>query len=337
MRDYLSNFIFFLRKSSSPWHVTKKIAEFMANADFSPLFEEEKWELKENEGFFAIREGSIVAFYLPQKKPKGATLLHSHSDSPMLKLKPYFQVKGVNCLNFLVETYGGLNLHSWFNRDLFLSGKISLENDTGKLEDFLVELDDLPFIIPQLAVHLEEKEKSINKQIELRPLVSLEEMKEGENILEQILRRRFSFKKLRNFELYCTPLEPPRFIGKTGEMIAAAKLDNLASSFAAAIALQEASRGEQLQMLIISDHEEIGSNSFSGALSSLLPECLERIALFYKMNREEFFAFKHHSLAISVDAAQGYNSNFPDKYDIDNTPFLGRGVTLKHTFEQHYA
>jgi aspartyl aminopeptidase len=294
--------------------------------------------LKKWRGVFYQTRGLPCSFYLPKERPVSATILHAHSDSPSLKLKPSFQVNSPHALNLLVEPYGGLRFSSWFNRDLFLSGKVSIEEENGKIKEQLVELDDLPFILPQLAVHLEGKEPEKEpKPLELRPLVSLEENKEGENLLEQLLKRRFSFKRLLNFELYCAPYDPPRFLGKSGEMIAASRLDNLASCYAATIALQNAKRANELQILICSDHEEVGSHSFSGAASSFLTECLERISLFYKMTREDFFTFKHKSLAISVDAAHGYNPNFPEKYDLNNTPYLGQGVTLKYSASQKYA
>lgn len=56
---------------------------------------------------------------------------------------------------FHVSTYGGALWHTWFDRDLILSGKISYK-DGDKLTSKLWESKTPLLKIPNLAIHLKE-------------------------------------------------------------------------------------------------------------------------------------------------------------------------------------
>jgi aspartyl aminopeptidase len=133
-------------------------------------------------------------------------------------------------------------------------------------------------------------------------------------------------------------MQAPSFVGFDNEMIAAHRLDNLTSAYAACEAICKAKpHSSVLQTAFFWDHEEIGSVSALGADSVFATHLLERIALSLKIDPEDLSRLKARSLCVSGDLAHGYHPNFSDKYDPQNAPFLGRGIVLKFNANQKYA
>ncbi len=279
----------------------------------------------------------VAAFRMPEQKPSQAILLATHTDSPCLKLKPIPEIIGQEIGEIGTEIYGGPLLHTWLDRDLEISGKISYLTKEGKLASQLIRLNNTPLIIPNLAIHLDrtinDKGVMIHKHDHLKAVFSL---KGKEKTLEKLIEAQVPFQKLLSFDLFLTPTQPPSLIGCDKELIAAYRIDNLSSAYAAceAIALTK-KRAQTLQMALFWDHEEIGSVSSEGADSIFIPSLLERICQTHKMDSEDRFRLMSRSLCLSSDVAHGFHPHFPEKYDPQNAPYLGKGVVLK--FSSKYA
>lgn len=327
----LERFIRFLNRSPTVYHASREISNTLAESDFTPIYEGEKWDLKPGERYFVMREDTLIAaFTLPKKKPKSATILATHIDSPALKIKPQVHHEP-GLLN--TESYGGPLLHTWFDRDLAIAGRIVTMQKNGECESQVVFLDDYPVIIPALAIHLDrgvnEKGLNINKQDHLRAIYTLGGK---EKPLTEWLHKHHSFKKLLSFDLYLVPLEKASFLGFDSEFIASYRIDNLSSAYAALYALQNAKANPGvIQMALFWDHEEIGSTTYTGADSTFVNEVLERICLKYKMDKEDLFRLKSQSYCLSCDAAHAHHPNFPDKFDPENAPHMGKGPAIKYS------
>src|SRR3990172_8108042 len=90
--DALLDFVQFLSRSPTVFHAAREISNRLAEADFTPLKEGEKWRFEPGKGYFILRGDSLVAaFRVPKQAPSSATILASHIDSPCLKLKPHPQ------------------------------------------------------------------------------------------------------------------------------------------------------------------------------------------------------------------------------------------------------
>lgn len=336
----LEKFVRFLNRSPSVFHAAKEVSNALAEADFAPLSEKERWKFEPGQGYFLMRGDALVAaFRMPMQPPTSATILASHLDSPCLKIKPHPEEAHRSIGMLLTEPYGSPILHSWLDRDLFIAGRISVLDEQGALKSHLVKLDDYPVIIPQLALHLDrqvsEKGFHVNKQDHLKPIFSLHAK---EKQLENRLKKHHPFKTLLAFDLFLVPNEPSSFLGFDSEFIASHKLDNLTSAFAALHALtQSGPRSDVLQAAFFWDHEEIGSKTCLGADSVCADEILERICHFFKMDREDFFRLKSRSICLSGDLAHGFHPSYADKYDPQNAPLLGQGPVLKFNANQKYA
>jgi aspartyl aminopeptidase len=338
MSHIVEDFKTFLEASPTSWHAAREAANRFALHDFTPLNENEKWELEGGNSYFVQRGGALAAFTLPKQHPSKAFIVAAHTDSPALKLKPHPEFSKENMTLFGTEVYGGPLLSSWLNRDLAISGRVFVTNALGEVEERLVYIDDAPLIIPQLAIHLDrdvnEKGLLLNKQQHLSPLVSIEK---GD--LESLLRRHLSFHTLLAFDLLLVPMEQSRFIGAHGELLASYRIDNLTSVHAATVALCRTSAipTEALKIAIFWDHEEIGSCSSDGALSPFLNDLLVRIGHGLKLSHEDLFILKSRSFCISSDMAHALNPNYVDKHDPQHSPLMGKGIVLKYNANHKYA
>jgi aspartyl aminopeptidase len=341
MTHLLEDLRSFLDSAPTSWHAVWELGNRFAAKDFIPLGEDETWELEFGKKYFVKREGALIAFTLPLSKPKSASILASHTDSPGLKIKPNPENEKENLSFFGVEIYGAPLLSSWLNRDLGIAGRVIVSTKEGNLEERLIFIDDAPLIIPQLSIHLDrevnEKGLQLNRQEHLCPIGRLKKA-EGKNYLETLIRRYHSFHALISFDLFLVPLEESRFLGEEAEMIASYRIDNLASAHACAAAIASAAPSQEaLHMAVFFDHEEIGSHTQDGASSPFFLDLLQRICLKYPLSNEDLLKLKSRSLCISVDMAQGFTPGHSNKYDPQHQPLLGKGIAIKYNANQRYA
>ncbi len=330
----MKDFFDFIAASPTAWHAVQEIGTRLTKAGFTPLLEQDTWKLVAGNTYFVEREGTLLcAFRLPKNKPTGAVIIASHTDSPALKIKPQPDTVTKDISQIGTEVYGGPLLHSWFDRDLAIAGRI--ETDQGSQ---LVYLKDCPVIIPQLAIHLDrsihEKGILVHKQDHLKAILSI---KQAET-LESLLKKHCSFQTLYAFDLFLVPTEKASHAGAHQDLIAGYRLDNLTSAHASLEALvQSKTHEDMVQCAIFWDHEEIGSSSSTGAGCLFIDQVLERIGICSGQTREDFYRLKSKSIILSTDVAHAWNPNFADRYDPQNSPFLGQGVTLKFNAGRKYA
>lgn len=330
----MNDFIQFLTKSPTAYHAVKEISNRLAEKDFIPLLEEEHWKLENGKSYFVEKEGTLLcAFRIPKKKPKSSLILASHTDSPALKIKPRPDISSHDIAQLGTEIYGGPLLHTWLDKNLCLAG--SIETDLGSQ---LVFLEDLPIVIPQIAIHLDrtinEKGVLVHKQDHLKAVFSLNK----EDTLEKVLKKRYGFKKLYAFDLFLVPIEPPSVIGLHQDLFAGYRIDNLSSAYSSVQAITQAHiQDDLLQVAIFWDHEEIGSLSSTGAHSCYLDQLLDRIIGSFDSSKQSFYQMKSRSMILSIDVAHGFNPNYPEKYDPQNSAYLGKGVVIKFNAAKKYA
>jgi len=344
MADLLEDLRNFIDTSPTSWHAALQVSNRLALQEFIPLDEKQKWELEPGQKYFVLRGGSICAFCLPKSLPTRALILAAHTDSPALKIKPHPEIVKNNMIQLGVEVYGGPLLSSWLNRDLGIAGRIVITDTQNQIQEKLIDIDEAPLFIPQLAIHLDrevnEKGLILNKQDHLAPIAALSgEQASSMGYLEKLLRRHLSFHDLISFDLFLTPLEKFRFVGENNEMIASYRLDNLASVHAATAAISTPKEMDPalLQMAVFWDHEEIGSKTAEGASSPFLCDLLKRIAYCLKIDEEALLMLKNDSLCVSIDMGHALNPNYVKKHDPNHQPLLGKGIVVKYNADHKYA
>lgn len=342
MAKIIDDFFHFLAASPTSWHAAKQAALRLATLDFSPLEEDEIWHLHPSGHYFTIRSGALLAFKLPEKRPTKMTILAAHTDSPGLKIKPQGHVSKCGFRVMSAEVYGAPLLSSWLNRDLGIAGKICVKDNERAIEEHLIHIDEMPLTVSQIAIHLKkdqaEKGVLVHKQDQLYALYGLETF--SDLSLAKFLKQRFSFKELLSYDLRLVPLEGPRFLGQQHELLSSARIDNLTGCFAALAALGKAKTADDhLSIMVLWDHEEIGSGTKDGALSTFLSDCLSRIYDFYHFSNEEKICLKLKSLCLSLDMAHGLHPNYEGEkvFDPEHAPKVGSGLVIKSHAGGKYA
>jgi aspartyl aminopeptidase len=90
--------------------------------------------------------------------------------------------------------------------------------------------------------------------------------------------------------------------------------------------------------IVLHDHEEVGSQSASGAASLFLRSVLERIAnRFPGAGSDAAARAFSRSLLVSADMAHATHPNHADRHDSEHAPRLGGGPVLKVNANQSYA
>lgn len=340
----IQNLIDFLDASPTAWHAAASVQQKLMHAGFGKLAEQEAWNIQPNQRYVVERNGSsLCAFVTPRKLPKRLRLLASHTDSPGLKLKPKAEFRKQKAIMLGVEVYGSPLLSSWLNRDLGIAGRVLYKNREGIAKESLVRLDSYPVTIPQLAIHLDrdvnEKGLQLNKQEHLHALAGLEStLKEG-SFLEAALKEKVDLGQLISHDLLLYPLETPRLLGLGQSLLAAYRIDSLASVHAALTALlqQPDPLEDEIKMILFWDNEEVGSQTAQGAESPFFSQTVERLLAGYQATREDYFRLLNRSICISIDLAHALHPNYADKHDPQHQPLLGGGVVLKHNAQQRYA
>ena len=332
----------FLKRSPSPFHATQSMAEALQDAGYQALNERETWQLKPQGRYYITRnDSSIIAIKRGQHDPvqHGIRMVGAHTDSPCLKVKPQPELARHGYWQLGVEVYGGVLLSPWFDRDLSLAGRVTFKHN-GQLQSRLINFQQAIASIPSLAIHLNREANSgwaINAQTELPPILA---QLQGETkndfralLAEQLQREHaISAADILDYELCFYDSQPAALVGLNQDFIASARLDNLLSCYAGLQGLLN-SNDQHTQVLVCTDHEEVGSNSACGADGPFLEQVLRRM-----LNTEEdFVRCIQHSLLISADNAHGIHPNYADKHDANHGPLLNHGPVIKVNANQRYA
>jgi len=183
-------------------------------------------------------------------------------DSPHLKVKPLSKRGGSGCVQIGVECYGGGLWHTWFDRDLGISGRVLVRKTCSvsgkeKIEQHLVRIEKPVARISNLAIHLQTAEErgafKVNKEEHLSPIIGTQAALENEasNQLNKMFdgddpwnakqepelmkliatELGIETKEIANFELGLFDCQPASLGGIKNEFLNAARLDNLATCF----------------------------------------------------------------------------------------------------------
>ncbi|WP_417911252.1 M18 family aminopeptidase [Candidatus Electronema sp. PJ] len=338
----LADLISFLHSSPTAFHAAANAAALLTKQGFVQLHEQENWpDLPAGKYFVLRNDSSLIGFTWQGGQTKsGFRMIGAHTDSPGLKVKPNPLRKEQNCLQLGVEIYGGALLRPWFDRELSLAGRIFWQDADSRLHSALLDFQRPVGIIPNLAIHLNReanKQQEINTQTDMVPLIGLadDNKVDFQQLLREQLHRQYPEAVPAGFidhELYFYDANPPSLVGLNSELITGARLDNLVSCFAALQALLNAAVDENC-LIVLYDHEEVGSTSAVGAQGPFLRDILERLL----PNSEARQTALRSSFLISADNAHAVHPNYAAKHDPQHLPYLGKGPVIKFNANQRYA
>lgn len=343
----------FLDASPSPWHAVAEAARRLEEAGFSRLLEQEAWNLEPGGAYYLTRGGSsLVAFVVGGLPPEegGFRIAGAHTDSPCLRVKPQGEhVKG-GLVRLGVEVYGGPILASWTDRELGLAGRLVLRDGQGGLRETPVEIRRPILRLANPAIHLNREVNNkgllLDKQEELPLLLAQAEsgLPDGRILLGLLAyEEEVEPEQILGFDLCSWDLQNACCWGADDEFIASGRLDNLAMCHAGLSGLLQAraAGGAHCSVLVLFDHEEVGSQSASGADGSLLPDLLERIQLATdgknRRGREGFLRACSRSFLVSADMAHALHPNYLRLHEPQHHVFLNGGPVIKLNSNLRYT
>lgn len=338
----LDDLLAFLDASPSPWHAVASASQRLIEAGFEPLELDGTWDELPTAAF-VVRGGALVAFRVGDGAGPDApfSIVGAHTDSPGLRVKPRPDVSAFGWRQLGVEVYGGALLNSWLDRDLGIAGRVVLAD--GSVVDVLV--DEAVCRVPQLAIHLDrevnERGLVLDKQLHLTPVWGTGPTSEGAFRSWLASNLDVADADVGWWELCLFDRTPASMLGADGSLISSGRLDNQLSCWAALDALTDAHGRDavdgRVAVVALFDHEEVGSDSTTGAGGPLLADVLERIGLGRGSTRAQHLTALARSSCVSADNAHAVHPNYPERHEPGHRPLVNHGPVIKANGNQRYA
>jgi len=329
----------FVAASPSSYHAAEEVAQRLVAVGFTRLDETEAWPAQPGGRFVVVRDGAVVAWVVPTDAAATTPVhvLGAHTDSPGFKLKPQPTTESRGWLQAGVEVYGGPLLNSWLDRELRLAGRLALSD--GRV----VLAATGPLLrLPQLAIHLDRGVNNglaLDKQTGTQPVWGVGDAESADILAELATAAGVDANAIRGYDLVTADSARGAVFGKDDVFFASGRLDDLASVHAGVVALIDAATDSSgvIPVLAAFDHEELGSESRSGAAGPFLEDVLARL---YEglgadaTDRRRALAASWH---VSSDVGHSVHPNYAHKHDPVVQPLLGSGPILKINANQRYA
>ena len=337
--------------------------------------------LKPGGSYFYVRGGSLVAFFVGAafQPGNGFNVVGAHTDSPVLKLKPNSKKSAHGCLQINVEAYGGGLWHTWFDRELTLAGAVIVREPDGSFVKKLVHVGRPLLRIPNLCIHLtsaEERGKfGPNKETHLQPVLGLiseavnkpaaaasapaaggapaaaasgmEERCAPELLSVLAAELGCEPSAIMDFEMTLCDTQPAQIWGLSSELLSAPRLDNQIHCFTALRALMAhaadaPASAPDVCLVALFDHEEVGSDSSTGAGGPVMSEAMQRVSSCFAKDEphaasEALLVSTRRSFLMSADTAHAVHPNYAEKHQAAHAPKLNAGTVIKTNDNQRYA
>lgn len=276
----------YLDESTDPFHAVQTSIDLLEKAGFVSL--DDGGDISPGGKYYFTRNKSTLVAYTVGAKymaGNGFKIIGGHTDSPNLRVKPRSKRAASGCIQLGVECYGGGLWHTWFDRDLGISGRVMVRNADGGITQKLVKIDRPLLRISNLAIHLrtakEREAFEFNKEDHLSPILAMEAQKalsgdsteatttkDGwteyqEPALLSILANEIGMEvcDIVDFELSLFDIQKASIGGGFSEFLYSARLDNLASCFLAVKAMVDhvahgnVDTDDDIAMVVLYDHE----------------------------------------------------------------------------------
>ena len=361
-RAFASDFVGYMNEACTAFHAVEASRARLLARGFVEVDERDAWALFRGGKYFFVRNTTtLIAFAIGGKYEagNGYTVLGAHTDSPCLRLKPVPCLKKNEYLMLNTQPYGGGLWHTWFDRDLGIAGRVVLNGSNG-LESRLVRIDEPVARIPNLAIHLtsgKERESfepnlhehakailtHVPTNVDFSDATLAEDTKARLNpFLLALVAKQLDVPaaSIADMELQLIDVQPSCVGGASGEFIFSGRHDNLCSAYQCVRAITDEcdatlADATNVRMIMLFDHEEVGSASCTGAGSSLFMNTLQLInQCLTDGTPSALMRSLRKSFVVSIDMAHGLHPNYPAKHDSTMAPKVNLGLVIKHNANQ---
>lgn len=409
--DFARNACTYLTQATDPFHAVFYACERLKGAGFVDITDSSSNESTNQfvlqpggKYYYVVHSTTLVAFCVGiDYQPDGTCGFHvvgGHTDSPNISIKPNSK-KPTKCdvTQLAVQCYGGGLWHTWFDRDLSISGRVFVRNNDNNnmIEQHIIKINRPLLRISNLAIHLqsadERKAFTVNNEDHLSPILAMEIQKvlstngdndqttakkivdDAESIVSTITDdNKDGWKEYQepallhvlanelnchtnniiDFELNLYDVQKATRAGIYNDFIHSSRLDNLASCYMSLTALiehiqenedaNESIDSHDVKMILLYDHEEVGSTSVVGAASPILNEAVDSITRTIFGNNDptnnmyqKISDIKQSSFLISSDQAHAIHPNYSTKHEKNHQPKMNSGMVIKRNSNQRYA
>ena len=323
----------FIKNSPTPYHTVNTVKEALSMAGYTEVYESNPEAFADGGKHFVIRGGSSIIAFKGGRDKGGFMITASHSDSPCFKVKG--ELAGASYTRLATEKYGGMIHYTWLDRPLSVAGRVVVKTNDG-VKSLLVNLDNIAFTIPSVAIHLN---RGVNDGYKFNPATDLLPLVGGachKGAFMQLVAEKAGVKTedIISHDLFLYNAEEGRTIGIKDEMILSPRIDDLGCVYTSLKAFLDAEENEKsVSVLAVFDNEEVGSETKQGACSTFLDMTLRAIA----GDAKNYSAMLYHSFMVSADNAHALHPNHPELYDGANYAVLGGGVVVKYNANQRYT
>ncbi|MDI1299063.1 M18 family aminopeptidase [Methylotenera sp.] len=336
----------FIDASPSPWHAVDSVAKLLKENGFKPLIENQPWQFKKSGRYYVVRDGaSIIAFVIGNQAlaETGFRIVGAHTDSPGLRLKPKAAFSSQGIAQLGVEVYGGPILATFTDRDLSLAGRVMVRDGNSHVARH-VQFSSSVVRLPNLAIHMNrevnDKGLVLNKQTGL-PLIFgfAADSAEAQTQLTSVLAEQLKVEPadIMTWDLSVYDTQKGSFWGLNEEFIANSQLDNLASCHAAISALLSDKKPDSTNICALFDHEEVGSESATGASGSFMNDVITRICASTNTSTEDRLRALANSFFVSADMAHAFHPNHASSYEPCHHALVNQGPVIKTNANQRYS
>ncbi|MFF2514876.1 M18 family aminopeptidase [Streptomyces sp. NPDC058086] len=341
-RSHSDDLLSFIRSSPSPYHVVANAAQRLEKAGFQELRETDDWTAGAEGGRYVVRAGALLAWYVPAGAPARTPfrIVGAHTDSPNLRIKPEPDTGSAGWRQIAVEIYGGVPHNTWLDRDLGISGRLTLRDGASRL----VCVDRPLLRVPQLAIHLDRAVNegvALDPQLHMTPLWGLGPARPGALLARVAAEADTDVAEVLGWDLMLHDIQPPGYLGADEEFLVSPRLDNQISVHAGVTALVAAATAARppahIPVLAAFDHEEVGSGSQSGAQGPLLERVLGRSVAARGGSAEDFNRALAGAFCVSADMSHAVHPNYAERHDPDHHPLPNGGPVVKVNVNQRYA
>ena len=326
--DEINDLLAWLDACPTPFHVVQRASDVLRAAGFveMPTLDGEV-----PASGFHVKDGAIAAW---RRGSAGSALriVGAHTDSPNLRVHPNPDFSAAGWAQLGVEVYGGVLLNSWLDRDLGIAGRVVDRNGRSTLFSRREPLAR----VPQLAIHLDrevnERGVQLDKQAHLMPVWA-----SGTASFGDWLGSVTGASDIAAFDAHLFDTTPATILGSDKSLLTSGRLDNQLSCWAAITALASLSDNSNTSVVVLNDHEEVGSESTTGAAGPLLEWVIDALCAADGLSTTARNELMARSVCLSADNAHAVHPNYQERHEPRHAPLINAGPALKLNGNQRYA
>jgi len=277
----------------------------------------------------------------------GFNILGAHVDSPRLDLKPNPLYEENETVYFKTHYYGGIKKYQWTTIPLALHGVIYSADGTEHIVNIGEDDSDPVFYITDLLPHLDNQQmnKKASEFITGEELtvvvggipVSDKDAKEPyKQAILELLNSKYGIKE-KDFvtaEIEIVPAAKARDCGLDRAYIAAYGHDDKVCAYPALMSLLTQEKPKRTCVTILTDKEEIGSYSNTGAQSAIYENFLMELLAKNSGGIENFNMLLYrkameNTMMLSTDVTSGYDPKYSNAFESRNTAYMSHGIKIE--------